>query len=64
MTNAEGEGNCSKNSTREKECRSTGKYRFLKTKDIDNKHINLWSFVMIRFMGKNWYKICQCEMLN
>ena len=21
--------------------------------------INLWSFVMTRFVGKNWYKVCQ-----
>ena len=31
---------------------------------MDNKPINLWSFVMTRFMGKHWYRICQCKKLN
>ena len=35
--------------------------RFLKTQEMDNKLVNLWSFAMTRFMGKNWYKICQCK---
>ena len=35
---------------------STG---FLKTQEMDNKPINIWTFVMTRFMGKNSYKICQ-----
>ena len=50
--NGQGEGNFSKNLTDEKECKSIGKYRFLKTQQMDLKPINLWSFVITRFMGK------------
>ena len=31
---------------------------------MDNKPINLWSFVMTHVVGKDWYKICQCKKLN
>ena len=31
---------------------------------MKNKAINLWSFVMTRFMVENWYKIWQYKKLN
>ena len=31
---------------------------------MDNKPINLRSFVVTCFMCENWYKICQCKNLN
>ena len=47
--------------TDEKEGKSIGRNRFLKTEEMDNnKFLNIWSFVMTHFMGKNWYKICRC----
>ena len=60
----EGEGNCSKNGTGEKEHKSIGKYRFFESMEDGHKHINLRSFVITHFIGKNWYKICQCKKLN
>ena len=35
-----------------------------KKKEIGNKPINLWSFVMTHFMDENKYKTCQCKKLN
>ena len=31
-------------------------HRFLKTEEIDNKPISLWSFVLTSFIGENWRK--------
>ena len=31
---------------------------------MDNKPINLWSFVMTCFMGKNWYKIWSVQIIK
>ena len=47
------EENGPKNRAGEKQCNSIGRYMFSKTMEMDNKPINLWSFVMSHFMGEN-----------